>query len=183
MIRSNVSNLLLIAGTGRNVGKTTLACQLIQKFAGKFDITGIKISPHFYQTGKNTKIIVRNKNYVLMEETNKLSDKDSARMLKAGASNVYFVQAADFYLRKVMEDVLHIVGYEKPIVCESGGLIKFVRPGIFLMLGRHDVSQKKKSVYHYEMLTDRWLSFDGKEFDINLNRIKFSDNSWQLNTC
>lgn len=39
-------NLLIIGGTGRNVGKTTLANLLIKKFSLQIEIIGLKVSTH-----------------------------------------------------------------------------------------------------------------------------------------
>lgn len=178
----NVPNLLLIAGTGRNVGKTTLACKIIQHFSRDIDITGIKISPHFYQYVGETNIIVNSKNYILMEEITPLNNKDSSRMLKAGASKVYYMQASDYHLKRAVKDILHITGNQKPVVCESGELINYLIPGIFLMLTHSDVSCKKRLINHHKILVDTWLNFDEEEFNFNIDRLSFSNYSWHLST-
>ncbi len=181
-MKKEVPNILLIAGTGRNVGKTTLACKIIQHFSRNIDITGIKISPHFYQYIGKTNIIVNSKNYVLMEEINPLNNKDSSRMLKAGASKVYYMQASNYNLKRALKDILFITGNQKPIVCESGELINYLIPGIFLMLTRSDVSCKKRIINNHKILVDTWLNFDGEEFDFSIDQISFSNNSWHLST-
>ena len=50
-------NILTIAGTGRNVGKTTLACSIIKKMALNARITAIKITPHFHKVDYQAMLI------------------------------------------------------------------------------------------------------------------------------
>ncbi len=42
----SMPNILLIAGTGRNVGKTLLACEIIQQLSKTMAVTAIKTSSH-----------------------------------------------------------------------------------------------------------------------------------------
>ena len=46
-VKIHKSNFLLVAGNGRNVGKTFLACEIIKQLSQKNEVTGVKISPHF----------------------------------------------------------------------------------------------------------------------------------------
>ena len=41
-------NMLIVRGTGRNVGKTLSACNIIKQLAEKHNPVGVKISPHFH---------------------------------------------------------------------------------------------------------------------------------------
>jgi len=47
-MESKYPNILLVSGNGRNSGKTTLACKIIERFSKDHEITGLKISPHFH---------------------------------------------------------------------------------------------------------------------------------------
>ena len=47
-MRPKFENILLIAGSGQNVGKTTFACQLIQNVQNQKPIA-VKITPHFHK--------------------------------------------------------------------------------------------------------------------------------------
>ena len=51
-----LKNWIIIAGNGRNTGKTTLACQIISANKG-YGVTGIKISPH-HHTLRGTEEII-----------------------------------------------------------------------------------------------------------------------------
>ncbi len=39
-----VPGMLMIGSAGRNSGKTEFACALIRRFAGDFDIVGVKVT-------------------------------------------------------------------------------------------------------------------------------------------
>ena len=41
----DVPNMVLIGATGRNVGKTTLACALIERLRKEFTVVGVKVTP------------------------------------------------------------------------------------------------------------------------------------------
>ena len=89
-----VPNLLLIAGTGNKSGKTTLACRIIDQFRHP-EIVAIKITPHFHETTPGLDSYFRKQGYSISEETDTETAKDTSRMLKAGASKVYFAKVTD----------------------------------------------------------------------------------------
>ncbi len=53
MAKINFNNVILISGSGRNCGKTTVACHIISQLAKMGQVTGLKISPHFHITEIN----------------------------------------------------------------------------------------------------------------------------------
>ena len=83
--------LLLIAGNGRDSGKTTLACLIIQKFSTDHQIIALKISPHKHRIAAGGKVICDTENLYIAEETNPGTGKDSSRMLQAGAGRSFFI--------------------------------------------------------------------------------------------
>jgi hypothetical protein len=89
-----VPNLLLIAGTGIKSGKTTIACMIIEEFS-ELKITAIKITPHFHETTPGLKSVYEETGISIYEETDRGSTKDTSRMLRSGASKVYFAKVLD----------------------------------------------------------------------------------------
>ena len=67
MMQIKMPELLLIAGTGRNSGKTTLVCHIIKKKCTCFPIVAIKITPHFHQEIESGRIIVERDELIIME--------------------------------------------------------------------------------------------------------------------
>jgi len=148
--------MILIAGDGRNVGKTTLACQLIREWSAREPVTAIKTSPHFHALQSDDEILERGAGYVIVRE-NKLSQKDSSLFLQAGASTVYFIMASQEKLGEAFLRLLpELEG--KMVIAESGGLNEYVRPGRFLFVCRkgRDIVKKHYLKFEPEVVISDW---------------------------
>jgi uncharacterized protein YkvS len=71
-------NVLMIVGQGQKVGKTSLACRIIEKFSPN-GVYALKVSLHFHELGMSEKLLFVDKNYRIIEEVNPNSEKDSAK--------------------------------------------------------------------------------------------------------
>lgn len=136
----HINNLILIAGTGRNSGKTSLTEYLIPKLHPT-SVTAIKISSHFHSIANDDKILEINKNYVIVEEERNNTGKDSARMLAVGAKKVYYIQANDEGLTAAFDFVYKLTPAHHTIICESGALYKYIKPGIFVLMKNAKVNK------------------------------------------
>jgi molybdopterin-guanine dinucleotide biosynthesis protein A len=174
-------NLLMIAGTGRKVGKTTLACKIIQHTSKKHNVVGIKISPHMHGQDDSQKIIAKTSDYLIIEETNFDSDKDSSRMFKAGAKAVYYLQTKDRHIEEPFQILMDIIPKGQPIICESGALLNYAKPSLFLLIKRQGQTSFKKGIDQLPYQPDRWVTFDGEGFDVEPTGIQFDTRGWQVN--
>lgn len=166
-------NFLLIAGNGRNVGKTYLACKIIKKLVEKQPVIGVKISAHFHAAEGN--LIVRNDNFVILEET-QLTQKDSSLMLQAGAEKVYFIMAAQKYLLDAFEELNKILP-EKGIVCESGGLNEIINPGLFLFVkNENDEIIKTHLLRHSPIIIEN----NGSDFNFDIDKINYKNHRFTI---
>ncbi len=138
--------ILLIAGTGRNTGKTLLASAIIEKYSADFEITGLKISPHFHSGTDSLQIIYKDQNFNIYKETSLASTKDSSRMLQAGAHKVFYIECYDEFMKEAFEKFTQVADISRPIVCESPALRKYVKPGIFIIVDSKSNTNKKKDV-------------------------------------
>ncbi len=146
------NNLFLIGGTGRNVGKTTFACLLIEQLSQKNDVIGLKISNikpddsalHGFHENK------LQDDFEIFEEKGE-GDKDSQRMLKAGASRSFFIRTNDAFAEKAFRRLLAQIDNNSLIVCESNSLRKYVKPKAFVMVGDIDLSKKPGAKAVFEM--------------------------------
>ncbi len=179
-MKTNYPNILIISGNGRNSGKTSLACKIIERFALDHDIVGIKISPHFHHTDTDEKIIANEDDYIILQENNNTSGKDSSRMLEAGAKKVYYIQVNDKNLDKAFNKVIKKTNRNSLIICESGGLRRKIDPGIFLLLSQKDTNEFKPGVKDLLGLANRVVTFDGFKFDFDPDQISVSENSWYI---
>jgi len=162
-----IPGLLIVAGTGRKVGKTTVACRIIESFSNR-SITAVKISSHFHKPQEHLKLIHRHSDYVIWEEMSCSVDKDSSRMLAAGATRSFYIQAGKGASVTAFVRLLESIPDDSPVVCESPSLGKGVKPGALIIVSGDESGMSKSSVYSKE----KDLSFpDGK----NSYRIKSSE--------
>ena len=140
--------MLLVAGNGRNSGKTLLTCRIISQFAGDA-ITGIKISHYYHEPSPGLSHISSGEGYLLYEEHGR-GEKDSELMLGSGASRVYFVMVREGFLEPAVRQLLDIIPQGAPIVCEAQSLIYILEPGVFVIMtsdtgpNRKDISELRK---------------------------------------
>lgn len=128
------SNLLLVGGSKQNVGKTTFTIDLLKSLTNKHKIVAIKTSCHFHGILDTDIIISKNKKFVIVEETVTNTGKDSARMLEAGASRVFFIQAKDTFIKEAFDQVIKIIDNDAMIICETASLREHLIPEIFIAL-------------------------------------------------
>ena len=144
-MQRNVPNLLTISGNGRNCGKTTLACSIIQHIAQQTPVIGLKISPHLHELEKESQVLYQKPYCKLVRET-LLSRKDSSRFMQEGAE-AYYLQTTDERLWYVFTEVLPLyLDKDKPIVAESGGLKKHCSPQLSLEVNRRSEEQQNVAV-------------------------------------
>lgn len=173
----SLPNILLIAGTGRKVGKTSFACYLINHFSSRFELIGLKVSSHLHQVQNQYEIITKTDDYIIYREINRDSGKDSSRMLKAGASAVYFIESEDNHLADAFCRLLPIIG-NQPVICESASLAKFVTPGILVFIENKSVSPELKNA-DLKRKADFIVHFFENSFDFETGPIQFVENEWK----
>lgn len=170
--------LLLIAGTGRNTGKTTLACAILRKFSSNHPIVSVKITPHFHRNSQSGTIIADESDFYIAEETDATSGKDSSRMLQAGARHSYFIMTKDEHLEAAFSEVLKLVPPETLLICESGGLRNYIAPGLFFMMTNAEIA--KSISEKLKLLADRMIAFEDDTIDFDVNTIEINEHRWTL---
>ena len=128
---------MIITGTGRNVGKTLTACRIIEHLATKYSPVGVKVSSHMHPLPDNMKILSHNENFVVAEEKS-FNNKDSSRMLQAGAGKAYYIQAHNGSVHQAFLCLLPKLDPSQPVVVESGGLYDFIEPSVLLRITGHN---------------------------------------------
>ena len=155
-------NMILIAGDGRNVGKTTFAVHIIRHLSEKNEVTGIKISPHIHDTNEDLDVICRSADFIVAEEIG-FSRKDSSLFLQAGAKRVFLIMAGQEFLERAFSVIAGALD-TGIVVTESGGLIDLVEPGIFFFVRNQTVHITKEHYLKYKpvMVTNSDQGFDFK---------------------
>lgn len=139
-------NLLIIAGTGRNSGKTTLACQVIDKFRQLLPVA-VKISPHFHEPTSGLLEWHIEEGFSIFTENHKEGNKDSSRMLGAGAAKVYYLQCRDEYIKRAFSMVFSTLPADRPVIYESPSLAKYIDPGVLFIADSRGSGTKKELAF------------------------------------
>jgi hypothetical protein len=159
----NLPGMLLVAGNGRNSGKTTLLCTIIRHF-NQHQIIGLKITrlkagedlfhgEHPYPPEEK---------FILFEETSTTSAKDTSRMLSAGAVRVFYLMCSEHDFGKAFDCFLRQIPPDSVLVCESRYLRHYVKPGVFILLKRcFTGNEASKPVTDLESFADRIIEHDG----------------------
>jgi len=184
-----LDGMLMIGSARTNVGKTELACALIRKFSKSGNITGIKVTTIQEKNGQCPRggegcgvCSSLDGVYCITEETDNSSDKDTARLLAAGASRVFWLRVLREHLPAGATALLDVIGPDAVSICESNSLRQVVEPGLFLMARSNDSKVWKSSAQEVRKYADRIVVSDGSGFDFDLDRIKLTDGKWTMQT-
>jgi len=183
MIR--VPGMLMVGAAGRNAGKTELACSLIERFAGQHEVVAVKVTTVRKADGTCPRggrgcgvCSSLDGPYCITEETAPPPDKDTARLLAAGAARVYWVRV----LRASLEDALAALAELIPpgavCVCESNSMRLVAEPDLFLITKEKGSAQNKESAQDVMHLADRVVSSDGP--GLELDDVDIVDGEWAL---
>jgi hypothetical protein len=172
-----VPNLILIAGTGTKSGKTTIACRIIEQFKS-LSIIAIKITPHFHETTLGLNIICEEAGYSIYEETNLESFKDTSRMLRSGASKVFFAKVFDDRLLYVFNKINDLIPEGMPIICESPALRNFIEPGVFIIMSSR-TTNKRKNISKFLTFPHLKLELE-KLSELSSIPVGFENGRWRL---
>ncbi len=146
------SKTIVVAGTGRNVGKTTLACLLIEHYAKNQETIAIKISPHRHynkeEAEARARIIAWTNDYALMEEKKFIANKDTTRMHNAGAKSVYFIMAKDNYLPEIIQIIEQEIDIDSRIIFESAAIINQIIPEKYVVVYNDEFPTLKEKYKH-----------------------------------
>ena len=148
----DIPNMLLVGSTARNTGKTTFCVAFLNKWQDKFDIIGLKVTairkgksacPHGnHECGVCASLVG---NYEITEETNKSGEKDTQKLLAAGAKKVFWIRALTEYVQEALDVFMAQIAPGHMIVCESNALTAFITPGASVLMHRNDAMQIKPS--------------------------------------
>ena len=152
----------MIGSAGVNVGKTELACELIRKFGKSTDIIGIKVTAIKEKDGRCPRggfgcgvCSSLEGDFCITEETNAQSGKDTARLLAAGANQVFWLRVLKSHLEESLVALLDTIGHDAISVCESNSLRHVVEPGLFLVVKGPNSKIWKSSAGDVKKYADR----------------------------
>ena len=180
------SNFIIVGSTGRNTGKTEFACRLIKQYSPHHTLVGVKVvaidraeGDSCPRGGKGCGVCSSLKDdYEITEENDLNPTKDTARMLLAGASKVYFLKVDKNSLEKGFKALLNIIPEGAMVICESNSIRKVFEPGLFLVIKNAEDRTVKESCAEVIHMANRVIEFNNLSWDFNPDRVLIKDNEW-----
>ncbi len=173
------ANILLVAGSGQNSGKTTFICELLQELKSYRAIC-VKITHHFYEPTPGLKLIAESPYFQLFEETNNETNKDSSRYLQSGAYRSFYAQAKKEHLMETFIALLPYLEADQPIIFESAAMHFHIDAGIFALIVNEN-SEQKPSTEINRKVADVIVRSDGKRFSPKSSAF-FFHKEWRVTT-
>lgn len=173
-------NVLLVSGTGRNVGKTTFCLKVLNHFSKLFPIISIKVSPHFHTVEEGQIFFCKTETYWIIEEEDNSKSKDSCLMLKSGAKRSFFIMCKDDHVKEAFSKVHVCFDENQLFVIESGGLDKFIKAGLQVVLTTSKSEEIKASSKNRLQSADLIANYHLESFDDVVDKISCNGLNWLL---
>jgi molybdenum cofactor guanylyltransferase len=180
-------HMLMMGSGGRNSGKTTFACRLIGALCAHHPITAAKVTTIRERDGSCPRggegcgvCAALEGHYCITEETLAGTEKDTQRLLAAGARRVFWLRVAHEHLEEGAAALLDVVDPEDFLICESNSLRTVVEPEVFLLFHHRDASEVKASARAVDDHADRVVCFDGREFDLAVDDAALCERGWAV---
>jgi hypothetical protein len=132
--------VIVVGGSGRKVGKTSLACGLIWALP-EFRWVAVKITSHEHGACEP-----------VWEEPRAGQESDTARYLAAGAQRAFLITASAVEVPVRVQELWAKVGPESHLLFESNRIVEWLQPDLCLAVQGVDESETKAS---FGMLTAR----------------------------
>lgn len=174
-------NLLVVGGTGRNVGKTEFVCRIIEKIAKKHRVYGLKVSTVYPDEGlfhgNHPEGLAESH---LFEETRTDTGKDTSRMLQAGATRVFYLREENRNIGVGYNAFRSLIPKNSVVICESNSLADVAEPGLHVVVRSTSGPIKQRAL---PLLTkaDLIVFSDGRSGFRELRQINYTNmKSWHL---
>ncbi len=184
---TRVPGMLMIGAAGRNAGKTEFACRLITSFSAQAEITGLKVTTVRERDGKCPRggqgcgvCSSLKGNYCLTEELGENPEKDTARLLAAGATRVFWLRVMKEHLAEGLAAARKATGPDAVVICESNSLRLAAEPDLFLIVREAAAEAYKQSAADVLEFADRIVLSDGRGFEPEPASLVLNDGCWAL---
>ncbi len=171
---SSFKNIIFIAGSGRNVGKSFLGEYLLGQISALYPVNSLKITSHFYEPTSGLVLLKKGTNWRLFEETRANDGKDSERYLMAGAEHSYYAEVEQNSLQLFVNELHAFIDINKILLVESAVLGNFITPNFaFFIQGEGE----KVCTWNFPYV--ELQSIDSKIVSMPKSLI-FKDEKWQI---
>ncbi|MGI4757838.1 MAG: hypothetical protein ACRYGF_13425 [Janthinobacterium lividum] len=155
--------VVVVGGHTRNIGKTTLAAQILAAADGRW--TAMKITQYGHNVcsanGEACDCATADHAIAISEERDSESGSDTSRMLAAGAERVLWVRTQQGSLQEAMPRIRKEIAAAGNILIESNSVLRFLRPDLYVAVLQPNVADFKPSALHYLDRADALFVPDG----------------------
>lgn len=173
--------MLMIGGTARKSGKTTLIGRLLEAFGTKYRIGAAKVALYDDEGdfGRHYPDALPRRALVIREEDAALK-KDSDKYLGWGAAESWFMAALPDREPLVLEQIRKISERTDLMILESNTLRKNIQPAVFVMINKPD-QPAKRSARELAHLVDYTLETGDNAFEDVHQFIGIRNGRWMIN--
>jgi hypothetical protein len=125
--------IIVVSGSGRNVGKTSLVCGLIAAL-GEYSWRAVKITSHVHKTLQP-----------IWQETARGQGSDTARYLAAGAERAFLISTSNAELPCRLQELQSGPEGLRNWIFESNRILDVLRPDLCLAVLGKDRTESKPS--------------------------------------
>jgi hypothetical protein len=142
--------LVVIGGHSRSVGKTSVAAGLIAATRER-GWTAVKLTQYGHgicsSSGEPCGCAVEDPEcpYAIHRETDPAGSTDTARLLRAGASEAFWVRAPMGRLALVLPELDRLLRDREHVLFESNSILEFWQPDLYVPVLRYDIEDFKES--------------------------------------
>ncbi len=185
--KQRLSGWLVIGATGRNSGKSDLACAVIARFQRAHPIVGVKVTT----IAGDERACPRGSEgcgacsglegeFEIREESGSQPGKDTTRMLEAGARRAFWVRCRSGGMRAALAALAPRLGPGTLVVAESNSLVGEARPDLFLMVSPAGAIAVKPTARAVLPFAQRVVVSRDRSFDLDLRHLGVVDGEWHL---
>jgi molybdopterin-guanine dinucleotide biosynthesis protein A len=183
----NAPGMIMIGDAGGNEGKTELACSLIRRVAPQVPVVAVTVTTVREHAGGCPRGdegcgICSNLtgDFEITEETDCSEDEDRARLLRAGATRVFWLRCLHEALEPAATALLERIGPGQVVVCGSNSLRTRVEPDLFLMVRHAGAPGFDPTAADVRSFAARVIPFTDDRLEFDLDDIQLRDGRWQL---
>jgi molybdopterin-guanine dinucleotide biosynthesis protein len=162
--------ITVVGGHTRNIGKTTLAAQIIAATTN-LHWTAMKITQYGHgvcsANGEDCDCATDDHSIAISEERSRDSGTDTSRMLAAGAARVLWVRTQQGLLAEAMPRVRKEIGGSTNVLIESNSILRFLHPDLYIAVLDPNVADFKSSALRYLDRADAIFTPEGREMSEN----------------
>ena len=186
-LKTKIPNMLLLGSTGRNSGKTVLACALIRHLSSQRPVFGLKVTTIHGdgdvcpRGGEGCGVCSSLEGeYCITSEEDNGAGKDTEKMVAAGAQKVYWLRVRAGSMDVIADVIKEVIPPETPVVVESNSLRQVIEPGVFIVMKPKGSKTVKPSAQEVLEYADRVVEGDEANPGIDLRDVFFENGSFFL---